>query len=909
MTQASNASTRNPSSHSSFDQPEKPWSVDINEVRKALQVDIEAGLSEEQASRRLKSCGPNRLKESKPRSMWQILIDQFASLIVGLLGVAAITAVVFGRWVEGVAIAIALVINAVIGFFTELKATRSMEALHRLGSTEAKVYRQGQIKVLPAPKIVPGDLVSLEAGDLVPADLRVSEANNLQVDEAALTGESLPITKQVEAVSTEASLAERTSMLYKGTAVTSGSGAGVAVATGMQTELGRIATLAEDVGEKFTPLERRLERLGRRLVWATLAVGILVTVAGLIGGKHWLLVLETAIAMAVAAVPEGLPIVATIALARGMWRMAHRNALINRLSAVETLGATNIICTDKTGTLTENRMHLQRLELASGTFALDEEDFDLQKHDLLRRVLETGVLCNNSSLDQEGGDAVGDPLEVALLKAAAAHDLHRDQLLGQLPEVREEAFDPDTLMMATFHQSEESYRIAVKGAPEAVLDSCSAIAEKEGDVELSDALRQDWQERNQQLAKNGFRVLALADKAGNSAEDDPYQGLTLLGLAGLWDPPRKEISDTLEQCRQAGIRVIMVTGDHPATALAVAHAVGLNGDSSTVMTGDDLKKPEDLTEEQRRKLLKASIFARVSPEQKLHLINLHQGTGAIVAMTGDGVNDAPALQQADIGVAMGKRGTQVAREAADMVLQDDRFATIITAIYHGRVIFSNIRKFIFFLLSGNVSEILIITLAALVNAPLPLLPLQILYLNLIGDVFPALALGVGEGDRSVMQQPPRDPDEPVLPRGYWLAIIGYAVVIATVVLCGFAMAIIYFGMARDQAVTVSFLSLSLARLCHVFNMRDRESGLFCNEITRNPFIWGALVFCLGLLAIALYLPGLREILSLTAPGAAGWGIILVVGVLPLLVGQAAKLVMTTFDRQENDHQPTIHLQR
>ena len=490
-----------------------------------------------------------------------------------------------------------------------------------------------------------------------PADLRVSEANNLQVDESALTGESLPVAKQVEAVSEEASLAERTSMLYKGTAVTSGSGAGVAVATGMQTELGRIATLTEDVGEKFTPLERRLERLGRRLVWATLAVGVVVAAAGLIGGKPWLLVLETAIAMAVAAVPEGLPIVATIALARGMWRMAHRNALINRLSAVETLGATSIICTDKTGTLTENRMHVQRLELTSGSFALDQEDFDPQKHDLLRRVLETGVLCNNSSLHKNGGDAVGDPLEVAFLKAAAAQDLHRDQLLDQLPEVREEAFDPDTFMMATFHQAKEGYRIAVKGAPEAVLDVCTAIAEKEGDVELSDALRQDWQERNQQLGKDGFRVLALAEKTVNSAEDDPYQGLTLLGLAGLWDPPRKEVGDTLKQCREAGIRVIMVTGDHPATALSVARAVGLNGEPPTVMTGDDLKKPADLTEEQRQRLLKASIFARVSPEQKLHLISLHQGSGAIVAMTGDGVNDAPALQQADIGVAMGKRGT------------------------------------------------------------------------------------------------------------------------------------------------------------------------------------------------------------------------------------------------------------
>jgi Ca2+-transporting ATPase len=871
--------------------PGPPWALAPTVVLKSLEVKPEQGLADAEVKRRRQKFGPNRLRERKPKNAWKILADQFASLIVGLLGLASLLAMLFGKWVEGVAIGIALLLNAAIGFFTELKATRSMEALHRLGGTEAKVRREGKTRVVSAREVVPGDLVILEAGDLIAADLRVVEANNLQVDEAALTGESVPVTKQVEAVEEEVPLAERTCMLFKGTAVTAGSGAGVTVATGMETELGGIASLAEGAGEDFTPLERRLESLGRRLVWATLAIGVLVVAAGLAGGKDWLLVLETAIAMAVAAVPEGLPVVATIALARGMWRMARRNALINRLSAVETLGATTVICTDKTGTLTENRMRLRRLELATGTIELEEKGSDLDPGNdgPLRLALEAGVLCNNAALHEGEEEPVGDPLEVALLAAGAVAGLRRDKLLEQMPEVREEAFAADTMMMATFHETGEGFRVAVKGAPAAVLEACSDMATEEGKAELTEEQRGAWQERNQQMAEEGLRVVALAYKDTDSAETDPYRGLVLLGLAGLWDPPGLEFRDALDRCRAAGIRVIMVTGDHPATALAVAGAVGLSEEDAEVRQGEDLQEVEELDKERRQELLDTAIFARVSPEQKLHLIALHQEAGHIVAMTGDGVNDAPALQKADIGVAMGKRGTQVAKEAADMVLRDDEFSTIVNAVYHGRVIFGNIRKFIIFLLSGNVSEILIITLAALVNAPLPLLPLQILYLNLIGDVFPALALGVGEGDPSVMRRPPRDPDEPILTRGWWLAIGGYAILIAGAVLGGFAVALIHFGMAREEAVTVSFLSLSLARLCHVFNMREAGSKPIRNEITRNPFVWMALVICVGLLAAALYIPALRHILGLTSPGAEGWGIILVAGVLPLLLGQAVKL--------------------
>ncbi|OPL13406.1 MAG: hypothetical protein AVO38_13555 [delta proteobacterium ML8_D] len=619
-----------------------------------------------------------------------------------------------------------------------------------------------------------------------------------------------------------------------------------------------------------------------------MGIAVLLTAAGLIGGKDWLLVLETGIAMAVAAVPEGLPIVATIALARGMWRMAQRNALINRLSAVETLGATTVIFTDKTGTLTENRMKVARLELSSESLEWDRKYVDIEKKRLPMRTLEIGVLCNNASLDKKKGGGIGDPLEIALLEAATDLKINRNELLKSRPEVREEAFSTETRMMATFHQTGEAYLVAVKGAPEAVLKASTSVASEQGEEGLTQEKRIDWHTRNEELAKDGLRVLALACKRVDKEEAEPYRDLTLLGLVGLWDPPREDVSKAIEQCQAAGIRVIMVTGDHPATALSIAEKVGLAEKGDEVKQGKDLKANH--RQEDNQELLGASIFARVSPEQKLDIIALHQKAGAIVAMTGDGVNDAPALQKADIGVAMGKRGTQVAREAADMVLQDDQFSTIVTAVYHGRVIFGNIRKFIFFLLSGNISQIIIIiTIAALVNAPLPLLPLQILYLNLVGDVFPALALGVGEGDSSVMKRPPRNSSEPILPRAYWLAIVSYAIVIATAVLGGFAIALLYFEMERNQAVTISFLSLSLARLSHVFNMRDQNSGTLLNEITRNPFIWLALAVCLALLAIALYLSGLRQTLGLVYPTSIGWTIIIAAGILPLLVGQTVKI--------------------
>ncbi len=882
----------------------KPWTHPGSEVLEAWQVSAEQGLGSAEVRERRKRFGANRLQSVETKSAWQILLEQFKSLIVWLLVVAAVLSFAFGELVEGVAIAAVIAINAAIGFVTELRAVRSMEALQRMGSVSAKVRRDGQVHEISAEKLVPGDIVLLGGGDVVTADMRLIEASKLQTNESALTGESTPVGKQVDPLEEDVPLAERENMAFKGTAVTRGSGEGVVVATGMDTELGRISTLVEEAAEEVTPLERRLEKLGHRLIWVTLAIGAAVAVAGILAGKEIFLMIETSIALAVASIPEGLPIVATIALARGMWRMARRNALINNLSSVETLGATNVILTDKTGTLTENQMTVTQLVLPSGEFDVTGEGLEtageftrdgssvsVSDDSLLRRTLEVGVLCNNAALQADADEeieAVGDPVEVALLVAGAKAGIERDRLLERKPEEREVAFDPDLKMMATFNEEDSRYRVAVKGALESVIEVCSQVLTPEGERPLSDEEREEWRERNNQMAEAGLRVLALASRRVETADADPYEDLSFLGLVGLVDPPREEVRPSIEAAQQAGVRVIMVTGDQAATARNVAQAVGLIGeDDAEIVHGRDLEGSEEWTEEERQRLLRAAIFARVSPEQKLDLIALHQDNDSVVAMTGDGVNDAPALKKADIGVAMGQRGTQVAREAADMVLKDDAFSSIVVAIEQGRVIFDNIRQFVLYLLSCNVAEIMIIGLASLVNAPLPIRPLQILFLNLVTDVFPALALGVGEGDPAIMERSPRDPGEPIMGRRHWLTVFGYGSVITLAVLGCFAWALNGLGLGQEQAVTISFLTLAFAQLWHVFDIREAGSGFLRNDVTRNPYVWGALVLCVGLLLGAVYIPVFSDVLSVSRPGARGWALVIGMSLIPWLVGQVA----------------------
>ncbi len=610
---------------------------------------------------------------------------------------------------------------------------------------------------------------------------------------------------------------------------------------------------------------------------------------------------ETAIALAVAAIPEGLPIVATIALARGMWRMARRNALINRLSAVETLGSTSVIFTDKTGTLTENRMTAVLIRHSGREINLETDSAKnraLPEDRILMECLKIGVLCNNASLSSNSTsgsrDSSGDPLEIALLAAGRAAGIERNDLVEMLPELNEEAFDADTKMMATYHRQKNGIYVAVKGAPESVLTACDSIMTDEGEKAFNDSDRKEWLEHNTELAGRGLRILAFAAKTEESVDAPAYEKLTFLGLIGLLDPPRKDVRRSIDLCQEAGIRVVMATGDQAETGKNVALEVGLvDSQAVEVLQGIDLKNPENLSEEERKHLLSVPIFARVSPKQKLDLIDLHQKNGSVVAMTGDGVNDAPALKKADIGIAMGERGTQVAKEASDMILRDDAFSSIVAAIEQGRIIFNNIRKFVIYLLSCNVSEILIVSVASLFAVPLPILPLQILFLNVVTDIFPALALGVGEGDRSIMREAPRDPEENLLTRRNWADIAIHSTVMTLSVLGALTLSLTWLGFRDTQVTTISFLTLAFSQLWHVFNMRDQHSPLLVNEVSRNPLIWAALGLCILLLLGAVYIPGLSGILKITRPGPEGWLLIITMSLIPLLIGQL-RLILRGF---------------
>ena len=879
---------------------ETPWAAPYEQVLETLEVSADEGLSQREVKERRRRYGPNRMRQAEPRSVVQIFIDQFKSIIVLILVAAAVVSFALGQIVDGVAISIAVIVNTIIGFVMEVRAVRSMESLRKMEQITAKALRDGQVRELPADQLVPGDIVVMESGDIASADIRLIEASKTRANESALTGESVPVGKQVEPVDAEAQVPDRKNMMFKGTALTAGSCKGIVVATGMETELGHISSLVEESEEETTPLENRLSALGRKLLWITFGILVIVAAVGIFRGKETRLMIETAIALAVAAIPEGLPIVATIAMARGMLRMAKRNAVVNRLAAVETLGSTNVICTDKTGTLTENQMTVTRIvmdettievaaEEKDGThFLRDEEPFPPEDHETLVTLLEAGVLCNNASLGEDH-ESVGDPLEVALLEAGAKAGLDRENLTDNYPEKREEPFDSNTKKMATFHETDEGLLVMVKGAAEEVLEVSSQIQGREGPRDLSEDEREQWNERNLRMAEEGLRVLAVATKTVDSVEVDPYQDLVFLGLLAMVDPPRSGIAEAIGRCRDAGLKVVMVTGDHAATAKSIAQQVGLiDSDGEEVVEGRDIKPVEELSDEEQQRFVRARVFSRVSPEQKLFLIDVERQDGAIVAMTGDGVNDAPALKKADIGVAMGRRGSQVAKEAADMILKDDAFASIVVAIEQGRIIFNNIRKFVVYLLSGNSSQIMIVFIATLFDWELPILPLQILFLNIVNDVFPALALGVGGGSKDIMNHPPRDPSEPVMTSGHWWAIFAYGALITVPVLASFWIARTTLGMDATKAVTVSFLTLAFGRLWHIFNMRDPETGLVANEIVRNIYVWVALLFCTGLLLGAVYLPYISSVLTLSGPPAGAWAVIIGMSLVPLLVGQIVK---------------------
>jgi len=882
------------------DQPYFAFAKQPTIVAQELKVNPDYGLHDKAIIERQSRHGLNQLRTRAKQKKIVILAHQFQGIIVWLLGLAAGLSFFFRDFAEGIAIIVVLIINAVIGFVSELRAARSMEALLSIARVTTRVLRGGKTVYVDAHELVPGDIVLLDAGDMVTADLRLIKASNLQSDESVLTGESVPVSKQIDAISKDAGVADRSCMAYKGTAITQGSGIGIVTATGMSTELGHISHLVETAETSTSPLERQLDRLGHRLVWLTLGLAALVIGAGILRGHEWAAMIQTGVALAVAAVPEGLPVVATLCLARGMWKMAARNAIMANLSSVETLGATTVILSDKTGTLTENRMTVVRYLLSDSRVDIHRQDdslyftnregrLDPEQDSRLASLLQIGALCNGASLSRGDEPASGDPMELALLRVAEQAGKSQQEQWAKCQKVTEYAFDQDRKMMANVYQNGEGFLYQVKGAPEAVIEVCSHVLSVDGRQKLDAATRADWLARSSASAGEGLRLLAMAMKQTDGEKATPYDDLTLVGMVCFRDPLREDVGEAIAAARAAGVRVVMMTGDHADTAAAIAGQAGLGGKEGklAVIEGNELSDFDfnTIDEELRQRILSADVFARVAPATKQNLATFYQNNGHIVAMTGDGVNDAPALKKADIGIAMGQRGTEVAREAADMVLKDDSFGTIIAAMRQGRIIFDNIRKFVIFLMSCNVSEVLIVGLAVGMGLPIPLLPLQILFLNLVTDVFPAFALGFGAGDEAVMRQPPRNPNESIIDGGRWMTIALLGGVITITTLLTFWLALYWLMLEVGPAVTVAFVTLALSQLWNVFNVRLPSGRVMVNEVTGNPWVWGAIAVCIGLIAAALWVPGLSDVLKLPHPGRAGLILALAASFIPLIIGQ------------------------
>ena len=813
------------------------------EVAEKLETDLRQGLSETEAADRLEHHGLNQLEEGGRRPLWRMFLEQFRDfMILVLLGAAVISGLI-GEAVDTIAILVIVGLNAVIGAVQEYRAEKAMAALKAMAAPAARVRRAGQVIELPAAKLVPGDVVLLQAGAVVPADLRLVESADLEANESMLTGESTGVAKQVESLAEpKLAVAERVNMVFKGSQVNRGRAVGLVVATGMATELGQIARLLQKTVDSKTPLQKRLALFSKKLALVVLAICAVIFVVGLLRGEPVMLMLLTAISLAVAAIPEALPAVISVALALGAARMSKRHALLRNLPAVETLGSVTYICTDKTGTLTQNRMHAEGFYL------------DGQMHEAIpgqSRMFGEALALNN---DVEGteGDLKGDPTEVALYEAALAHGYPRQELEERLPRVAEFPFDAERKRMSTLHRDEDGIVLFCKGAPERLLPLCTG-----GEVDglLAQA---------ESLAGEGYRVLAVASRQlpelpEKLEMEEAERDLTFLGLVALIDPPREEAPQAVQDCLSAGIVPVMITGDHPATALAIAKRLGMAESEEQLITGQELAELEP--EELRQRARQLRVYARTSPEQKIRIVEALQDLGEFCAMTGDGVNDAPALKKADIGVAMGDNGTDVAREASDMVLLDDNFASITAAVREGRRIFDNIRKFIRYTMTSNSGEIWVLFLAPFMGLPIPLLPIHILWINLVTDGLPGLALTAEKAEPGVMQRPPRAPDESIFAHGMWQHMVWVGLLIGGLSLAAMGWA---YGNGHENWQTIVFTVLTFCQLAHVLVIRSETESLWRLGLFSNRPLLGAVALTVLLQLGVIYLPLLNDIFK-TAP--------------------------------------------
>lgn len=911
-----------------------------DETLQKLATELEKGLSNEEAEKRLLEYGPNQLEEGKRTTFLQMVFRQLNNFVVILLIVASIISAFLGEYIDASAIIAIVILNTIMGVVQENRAEQALATLKKLAAPDAQVLRNGRRVTIPSHQLVPGDIVFLEAGYFIPADVRLVEAINLRVEEAALTGESVPVQKNASLVlDRKASLGDRKNTAFMGTTVSYGRGRGVVVDTGMGTQLGMIATMLKSVDDEQTPLQKRLDQLGKTLGWAALIVCGLVLGIGILRGGDLLEMFMVSVSLAIAAVPEGLPAIVTISLALGMREMINRHALIRRLSSVETLGSATVICSDKTGTLTQNEMTVTRLwsdgqfvEVTGrgyrpeGEFQIEGKPVDIYKYQGIMSTLWVGAMNNDSYLEEmeiEGQEKqyriIGDPTEGAMIVAAAKTGEVQKRLNQKYPRAQEIPFDSVRKRMLTIHEIDEPgpddispfdddterkhYAIAVKGAPDIVLTLCDSYQTMEDKpVPLTAEMKSKIMAANDEMTQDALRVLGVAYRVVNvlPAEinsDELEQNMVFVGLIGMIDPARKEVQPALEIARSAGIRTIMITGDYPNTARAIARDINLLQSGHQVLTGYDLDEMSDLDLREAVKI--TDVFARVSPEHKMRIVEALRAEGEVVAMTGDGVNDAPAIKLADIGVAMGITGTDVAKDTADMVLTDDNYASIVAAVEQGRIIYSNIRKFVYYLISCNLAEIMIIFLATAFGRYLypfaagevfsPLAPIQLLLLNLVTDGAPALALGTEKGDPDIMQQKPRPPKEPIINRFMLNGVLIQTVAITFITLFAFGV-----GLKHDllMAETMAFITLASSELLRAYTARSERYPILKIGIFNNKWMNIAVLSSLALLLLILYVPFFNTIFNTVPLGWTEWRLILPLLLIPSIAAELAKMFVS-----------------
>ena len=910
--------------------------LQIDETLKYLNTPPDKGLSSEEAKNRLRKYGANKLADAPATSFWTLLWDQFNNFVVILLIVAAVISALLGDWIEAAAIMTIVILNAILGIVQEKRAEQALNALRELASPEANLMRDGHRITLPAHELVPGDIIFLEAGNYVPADVRLLEAVNLKIDESALTGESVPVQKIADIrLEEDIPLGDRKNTAFMGTLVTYGRGKGVVVNTGMQTQIGLIAEMLQSVEQEQTPLQKRLDELGKVLGWSALAVCGIVFVVGWMRGTNPLDMFLIAVSLAIAAVPEGLPAVVTISLALGMREMIKRNALIRRLSSVETLGSATVICSDKTGTLTQNEMTVTKIAVdgdiitvtgsgynPEGEFLAGNKPVNLAKdYPAVLTALWVGALNNDATLEISGSSdgktsyrMVGDPTEGSLIVAAAKAGALPSPLNQAYPRIQEVPFDSESKRMITVHtvsdpkphdispfyddEKRQWFIVTEKGAPDIVLQHCTYYQNKHDEViPLTDEKRREILAQNDEMTKQALRVLGVAyrvskdidkNQDGVLQEEELENEMIFAGLIGMIDPSRPEVQPALEKARKAGIRTVMITGDYPNTAKSIAEEIGLLQENHQVLTGKDLDQISD--EELPEKVRVTDVFARVSPKHKVRIVKALRSIGEVVAMTGDGVNDAPSIKQADIGVAMGITGTDVAKETADMVLTDDNYASIVSAVEQGRIIYSNIRKFVYYLLSCNLAEIATIFLATLFGLPSPLTAIQLLWLNLVTDGAPALALGVEKGDPDIMERPPRSPSEPIINKPMRTGIIVQTIAITSVTLAAYLIGLSQFDIP-EIAETMAFVTLSFSELLRAFTARSEfypilKIGLFSNK-SMNWAILSSMVLLLSV----VYIPFLEPVFDTYPLDLTQWQYVFPLLFIPAITAEITKIIL------------------